>query len=115
MNTDPSKSFKFIPPKDIIVGDIVDYNIQGQLHPVIIIKVIDKQCFGVVLTTKNNDYCTLSKIENSRVFSESYFSCTIIGLTVEYALTRWRGVFDNPKEIKRVKTLLKQNYKNILK
>ncbi len=101
--------------KEIRVGDIVDFDIAGQLHPAIIIRIVGDICYACVLTSKENDYCTLGAIENSRLFEGSYYTCTIGSMTKERALARFVGVFDNPHQLKQIKQKLHSLYQTVLK
>lgn len=101
-------------PATIEFGDIIMYSISGQHHPCVIFKKQDGVCYGLIATTKSHEHHFLSKIERSRVFTDSYFSITMVSVTEAFALDNFVGLFDSHSELKAAVRLLKTKYKKIL-
>lgn len=101
-------------PVSIESGDIIFYNIAGLFHPCVIFKKKDGICYGLIVTSKDREHHFLSKIEKSRIFTDSFFSITVASVTEAFALDNFAGIFDSLAELKTAVKLLKTKYKDIL-
>jgi len=102
-------------PDTIEFGDVILFNISGRNHPCVIFKKDEnKNCHGIILSTKSHEHHFTAKIENSRIFLNSNFTSTIISVTEETARNNFIALFDSPKELKNAVKLLKLKYKKIL-
>jgi hypothetical protein len=108
------KNDNSVRPATIEVGDIVLFHIARVMHPSIIISVEGNVCHSVVLSTKNREHHYLAPVENSRLLQTSYYTTTIASMSLELALENFIGIFDQPKQLKSVKKLLKNHYRKLL-
>lgn len=99
---------------EIQEGDLVVFNVSGLDHPAIVIRVNENSVDAVILSTKDKDH-SITQIKQSRMFPDSYVTCTIANLEKESAKKRWFGVFDVPSELKRIKRELKIHYSKLFK
>jgi len=102
-------------PTTVEIGDIVLFHIAGLRHPSIIFKLEADHCHAVVLSTKNRPHHHLKDVENSRLLPQSNFTTTVVSMTNERALENFIGIFDNPKELKIIKKMLRKHFRSLLK
>lgn len=103
-----------LKPTEIKIGDIIAPGIILTYHPAIVFKIEGDLCYCIPMTSQMKDYCFLKKVEKSRFLENSYFTFTVIAVTMEYAKNNFIGVFDSLPELKEVIKLLKAKYKQIL-
>lgn len=95
-------------------GDLVVFDINYIAHPAIVIRVNPTSVDAVVLSTKDKAH-SIMQIVGSRMFPNSYITCTIVNIENDVAKKRWFGIFDVPSEMKRLKRELKNHYSKLFK
>ena len=101
--------------EDLRINDFFSYNIQKVPHPCVIF-AMDESCVWGIITSTNEEGChNVAPIEGSRMLRDGWWTNTIICAPKEQAMNSWLGIFDNPKDVKKAVTVLKEYYKKLLK
>ena len=101
-------------PDTIEFGDVILFSIANRNHPCVVFKKENNICHALVLSTKQYEHHFIAKIEQSRLFTISNFTSTIISLPEDQAKRNFIGIFDSPQELKKAVKLVKTKYKRIL-
>jgi hypothetical protein len=94
----------------IKVGDILVNQLR---HPALVFKIHHGLVYSVLLTS-NEETAGIMIPCNSRFFTTSYITYTIVINTYDDAIKRFSGVYDCNKDITQIKLKLKQFYKQLL-
>lgn len=101
-----------LEPTSIKIGDVHTTN--GLGHPAVVFKITGDVAYSVLLTTDDTVLSIIKKCD-SRFFPNSYLTGTIIATSKENVLSTLFKIYDNNKEIRKLKKYLSDSYKHILK
>lgn len=90
-------STKVFKPSNIEKYDVVYTAAFGIPHPILIFKVKDGNCYGILMSSSKGSHC-LYEIQHSRFFKGCCATITLIKEDEVSLLNKWVGVFDNKRE-----------------
>jgi hypothetical protein len=108
LNTLKSKGIKVIP-NEVRIGDVFFH--RELVHPAVVISLKKDYCYSLLLT--NNDKLPETTIANSRFYSESYITKTLVINTRAYIEKNFHGIFNNNTQLLKIKKEFKLFIKNI--
>jgi len=94
---------------ELKIGDIVTCRLR---HPSLVIKIKNNLVYSVLLTTEETTEGILMK-SNSRFFTTSYLTNTVVVHSLTDSISRFIGLYDNNKDIIEIKKKLKEFYKQL--